>query len=82
MAEFQAGEIRLADCCEKYFSLGIDEAKRRASLQTLPVPVYRASGTQKGEWLLSVQDLANWIDSQKQPYYKQFNAMQRLQDAG
>ena len=76
LAEFQAGEIRLVDCCEKYFSLSHAEAKRRAAFQKLPVPVYRATNSQKGEWMLSVQDLAAHIDRQKAEAFKQFEAMQ------
>ena len=76
MAEFQAGEIRLVDCCEKYFSLSPAEAKRRAAFQKLPVPVYRATGSQKGEWLLSLQDLASHLDAQKEAARQHFNAMQ------
>ena len=76
MAEFQAGEIRLVDCCEKYFSLSPAEAKRRAAFQKLPVPVYRATNSQKGEWLLSLQDLANHLDEQKDAARRHFNSMQ------
>jgi hypothetical protein len=76
LAEFQAGEIRLVDCCDKYFSLSPAEAKRRASFQKLPVPVYRATESQKGEWLLSLQDLAAHLDAQKGAAREHFKAMQ------
>jgi hypothetical protein len=82
MAEFQAGEIRLIDCCEKYFGIRAPEAKRRALVQKLPVRVYRATDKQKSEWLVSIEDLAEYIDKRKRAADKDFNAMQGLRDAG
>jgi hypothetical protein len=82
MAEFQAGEIKLVDCCEKYFGLKAPEAKRRAAFQKLPVRVYRATNSQKSEWLLSIEDLAEHIDRQKAEANRTFSAMQGLRDAG
>jgi len=82
LAEFGAGEIKLVDCCEKYFGMKPEEAKRRASFQQLPVPVHRATASQKGPWLVSAQDLAELIDRNKEASLKQFNAMKPLQVAG
>jgi hypothetical protein len=82
MAEFQAGEIKLVDCCEKYFGIKSPEAKRRAAFQKLPVRVYRATNSQKSEWLVSIEDLAAHIDKQKEEADKHFNAMQGSRAAG
>ena len=65
LAEFGEAEIPLERVCEKYFGLSTNKAKRRACLQQLPVPAYRA-GSQKSPWLISAADLANHIDQQRQ----------------
>jgi hypothetical protein len=57
LAEFGESEIPLERVCEKYFGLSTPKAKRRACLQQLPVPAYRA-GSQKSPWLISAIDLA------------------------
>lgn len=64
LAEFGESEIPLDRICEKYFGLSIPKAKRRACLQQLPIPAYRA-GSQKSPWLISAADLAKHIDQQR-----------------
>lgn len=81
LAEFQAGEIRLEDCCEKYFGLSPVKAKRKAMSQGLPVPVYRAAPSQKAGWLVSITDLAAHIDKQKADAKKLHDTMQGLKAA-
>lgn len=65
LAEFGESEIPLHRICEKYFGLSVSKAKRRACLQQLPIPAYRA-GSQKSPWLISAADLATHIDQQRQ----------------
>ncbi len=65
MAEFQTSQVELDKVCGKYFGLTVPEAKKRASLNRLPVPVFRCS-TQKSSWLIHLEDLANLIDVQRQ----------------
>jgi hypothetical protein len=65
LAEFGAAEIRLEDCCDKYFSLSVPQAKRKAMIQQLPVKVYRGNHSQKAGWLVDAKDLAEWLDSLK-----------------
>ena len=64
-AEFNTAEIKLEDCCEKYFGLGIERAKRDALAGKLPVPVYRPTRSQKSGWLISADELAKYLDRQK-----------------
>ena len=59
LAEFGAAEIRLEDCCDKYFGLDIRQAKRRAASSALPVKAYRATGSQKGGWLIDATDCSD-----------------------
>ncbi len=64
LAEFGESEIPLERVCEKYFGLSTPKAKRRACLQQLPIPAYRA-GSQKSPWLISAIDLAQHIDEKR-----------------
>lgn len=64
LAEFGTADIRLKDCCDKYFGLGEKKAGERARHQQLPVPSYRG-GSQKADWLINAADLAVHIDRQR-----------------
>ena len=74
LAEFGESEIPLERVCRKYFGLSVSKAKRRAGLQRLPIPAYRA-GSQKSPWLISAADLAKHIDQQRQSASAQWAAM-------
>lgn len=74
LAEFGEAEIPLERVCEKYFGLSVAKAKRRACLQQLPVPSYRA-GSQKSPWLISAIDLAQHIDKQRRVAERQWANM-------
>ena len=74
LAEFGESEIPLERVCRKYFGLSVSKAKRRAGLQRLPIPAYRA-GSQKSPWLISAADLAKHIDQQRQSASDQWAAM-------
>ena len=65
MAEFETGEIPLDEMCGKYFGLSESEAKKRASLNTLPVPAYHG-GSNKSPWLVSTSQLATYLDKKKE----------------
>lgn len=64
LAQFGKAEIPLEEICPM-FGYSPQEAKRRAALRNLPIPVYRA-GSQKSPWLVSVADLAKYLDEQKE----------------
>jgi hypothetical protein len=57
-------EIPLTEICNDLLDLTESEAKRQACLQKLPFPVHRL-GSQKSPWLVSITDLAAYIDQQK-----------------
>jgi hypothetical protein len=65
MAEFETGEIPLADISEKYLGISLKKAEERARAQTLPFPVYRG-GSQKSKWLVAAEELAKYLDAKKQ----------------
>lgn len=57
-------EIPLDKICVDLLSMKYHEAKRQAFVQKLPFPVHRL-GTQKSPWMVSITDLAAYIDKQK-----------------
>lgn len=74
MAEFETGNVPLEDICEKYFGLSIAQANRRADICRLPVPTFRC-GTQKSKRLVSVIDLAKYIDQQREKAAAEWDKM-------
>lgn len=52
--------VPLEEVCERYFGLSPTEAKKRAPLQELPVPVFRL-GSQRSPWMVSSKHLADLI---------------------
>lgn len=63
LAEFESAVIPLSKVSEKFFGLAPQTAKLRANSGKLPVPAFRAS--QKAEYLVSIQDLAEYIDQMR-----------------
>lgn len=63
MAEYGTAQIPV-DRCAHLFGLEPKEACRRASLQRLPVPAFRA-GTQKSPWLVDAGKLSQHLDDAK-----------------
>lgn len=61
MAEFNTTQIELEKVCGKYLAMDAATARKRAKLQRLPFPVIRGE-SQKTPYLVSVQDLAAYID--------------------
>lgn len=55
--------VQLEDICEHYFGLSPLVARQRASLQQLPVPVFRLTESSKSPLMVHVRDLANHIDT-------------------
>ena len=64
LIEFETGEIPLTEIAQKYFGLDHRKAAEKARTQSLPIPVYRG-GSQRSPWLVSAQDLAEYLDSKK-----------------
>lgn len=64
LAEFEEADVPLAKVAPKYLGLEERQWKRLASLQQLPFPVFRA-GNQKSPWLVSVIELARFLESKE-----------------
>lgn len=60
LLEFGSGQIPL-EKCGHYFGMGLEEAKRAATRQALPIPAFRL-GSQKSPWMISAYQLAQHID--------------------
>src|SRR3546814_4547683 len=75
LAEFGTAEIELSKVCSKYFGLTEAEAKRRATLNRLPVPAFH-TGSQKSPWLVSAVDLARHIDSARETAFEEWKKSQ------
>lgn len=73
MAEFEEADIPLEKIAPKY--LGMDERqwKRAAALQQLPFPVFRG-GSQKSPWLVSITELAKYLDKMEAEAAKDWRA--------
>lgn len=74
MAEFGTADIPLETVAKKYLNLDASQAKRQASVQSLPLPCYRA-GSQKAPWLVRITDLADFLDKQRAAAKKDWESM-------
>lgn len=63
LAVHRSPMVPLADICRQYFGVGITEARRKASLNLLPVPCWRLVESQKAPLMVRLTDLAAFIDS-------------------
>ncbi|MCG3759300.1 pyocin activator protein PrtN [Vibrio cincinnatiensis] len=63
MAEFNTGVVPLSLISEKYFGLAPGTARDRATANRLPIRAWRES--QKCEYLVSLIDLAYYIDEKR-----------------
>lgn len=77
LAEFETGQIPLEKVCEKYLDMDLRTALRKAGVQQLPFPVYRA-GSQKSPYLVNVNDLAAYLDEKRT---KAADVWQKMQSA-
>lgn len=75
MAEFEGADALLEQVVARYFShLGEREWKRRAALQQFPFPVFRAEKSQKSPWMVSLKELADYLDHQEAEAAKDWRA--------
>src|SRR5690554_3310893 len=78
MAEFDGqAEVSLDDLCPKYTGLEVAKAKREAARQSLPFPARRATRSQKSGWLVHLQDLASYLDTERARARKEWEAINK-----
>lgn len=73
MAEFGTSQIPLADIAEKYLKMSTTTAERKANACELPIPTYRLNDSQKSPRMIHVNDLATYIDQQRNNAIIEFN---------
>lgn len=72
---FNGADVPLEKVVAHYLPhLSEREWKRRASLQQLPFPVFRAEKSQKAPWLVNVNALAEYLDKQAAEQAKDWRA--------
>lgn len=76
LAEYGTAQIPL-ERCAPIFGIEPKEAARRASLQRLPVPAFRA-GTQKSPWLIDAGKLAAYLDERKAQAEQEWRQMRAV----
>ncbi|AUX95468.1 pyocin activator protein PrtN [Mixta gaviniae] len=61
--------------CEKYFGMKPATAEKKAWLNQLPVPTFRAGESQKAPRMIHIADLAEYIDKQRKESKEQFELL-------
>ena len=56
--------IPLQDIANEYLGMSLNTAFKKARLQALPLPVFRLGESQKADWVVSLDDLAELITLQ------------------
>ena len=73
MAEFGTSQIPLAAITDKYLKMSQTTAERKANAGELPIPTYRLNDSQKSPRIIHVNDLATYIDQQRNDAVIEFN---------
>lgn len=68
-ARFESPTVRLEEISEEFFGISAKFAGRHAQKGDIPVPTFRL-GSAKSGWLIHLEDLANYIDKQRQQAQK------------
>ncbi len=66
MGEFGSAFIPLETVAECYLGVQRREALTRAARGDLPFPVCRPGGSQKSPWMVYIDDLAAWLDQERE----------------
>ncbi|MHB1881577.1 MAG: pyocin activator PrtN family protein [Acidithiobacillus sp.] len=66
MGEFGCAYIPLELVAERYLGLQRREALTRATRGDLPFPVCRPGASQKSPWMVYIDDLAEWLDHERE----------------
>lgn len=77
MAEFGTPTILLSDIAERYLGMKPETANKKANTGELPFPTIRLDDRQKAPRIVHVQDLACYIDQQREKAKKEFRHINR-----
>ncbi|MCO6549911.1 MULTISPECIES: pyocin activator PrtN family protein [Gilliamella] len=72
MAEFNTPTIPLSQIAERYLGMTIATANKKASSGELAIPSFRLDAGQKAPRIVHIQDLADYIDKQREIARKEF----------
>ncbi|QQU41087.1 pyocin activator PrtN family protein [Morganella morganii] len=75
MAEYGTSQIPLAIVAKKFLNITKDYAEKKANLGELPFPVYRDTTSQKSIRMVHINDLAEWIDKERNEAKKELYAI-------
>ena len=64
LAVYKSPTVQLRDICEKYLNLQYGQARDNAAKGTLDIPTFRLRNSQKAPLMVSLQELATYIDRQ------------------
>ena len=62
MSLYKSPTIRLDEICESYLNISREEAMKKAARADLPFPVFRLSNSRKAPWVVTAEELGNYID--------------------
>ncbi|MCT8874170.1 pyocin activator PrtN family protein [Shewanella xiamenensis] len=65
MAQFNKAIVPLDEISEEYFALAPRTAQNYAKAGRLPVPAFRGGEGNKAPWLVNINDLAAYLDKQR-----------------
>jgi hypothetical protein len=63
LIKFESPIIPLERVSEEYFGCSKNTAKQKAKSGTLPIPTFRLGTSQKLPWMINIQDLAQFIET-------------------
>ncbi len=72
-ARFESPTVKLEDICEEFFGMGREKAYQYANVNALPVPTFRAAESQKAPRLVHIDDLAQFLDAQREAARKEWD---------
>ena len=65
MARFDSPTVHLKDICKEFFGITPHTAEVQAKAGKLPIPVFKLRQSEKSPTMVHVDELGNWIDSQR-----------------
>lgn len=74
MAEFESADVPLEQVAKKYLNMEKKRAIALARIRKLPFVAYQI-GSQKGEWMVNLRDLADYIDKQRKEAHDEWVKM-------
>ena len=74
MAEHETAIVPLEIIASKYLGLDKRQASVKANTASLPFPAFRGE-SQKTPWLVSLVDVAKWLDKQRETALKDYQNM-------